>query len=100
MQRWFGEYSAALGFGALYLQNPRGISAATRSKQIELIRALNTRRQEVVGDPAIAARIQQYELAFRMQTEAPDLVDIDDFPMAFRHRYRWSRPGAGSGRYR
>jgi len=75
------------GSPVLYLQNPRGISAATRSKQIELIRALNTRRQEVIGDPTIAARIRQYELAYRMQTSVPELAELSSEPETVRQSY-------------
>ena len=77
----------AQGSPVLYLQNPRGISAATRSKQIELIRALNTRRQEVIGDPTIAARIRQYELAYRMQTSVPELAELSSEPETVRQSY-------------
>ena len=77
----------AQGSPVLYLKNPRGISAATRAKQIDLIRALNTRRQEAVADPAIAARIRQYELAFRMQTSVPELADLAREPESVRQAY-------------
>ena len=77
----------AQGAPVLYLKNPHGISAATRSKQIELIRALNTRRQEVIGDPTIAARIRQYELAYRMQTSVPELAELSSEPETVRQSY-------------
>ena len=77
----------AQGTPVLYLQNPRGISPATRAKQIELIGKLNQWRQEAVGDPAIAARIRQYELAFRMQTSVPELADLASEPESVRKAY-------------
>ena len=77
----------AQGAPVLYLKNPHGISAATRSKQIELIRALNTRRQEVIGDPVIAARIRQYELAYCMQTSVPELAELSSEPETVRQSY-------------
>ena len=77
----------AQGTPVLYLKNPHGISAATRSKQIELIRALNTRRQEVIGDPVIAARIRQYELAYCMQTSVPELAELSSEPETVRQSY-------------
>ena len=77
----------AQGTPVLYLKNPHGISAATRSKQIELIRALNTRRQGVIGDPTIAARIRQYELAYRMQTSVPELAELSSEPETVRQSY-------------
>ena len=77
----------AQGTPVLYLQNPRGISPATRAKQIELIGKLNQWRQEAVGDPAIAARIRQYELAYRMQTSVPELADLASEPESVRQAY-------------
>jgi len=45
---------------------------------MDVLAASNTRRAEIVRDPEIAARITQYEMAFRMQTSVPDLVDMND----------------------
>lgn len=49
-----------------------------RAKQIELINRMNRRRYDLLNDPEIMTRVKQYELAFRMQTEVPDLVDLSD----------------------
>lgn len=64
------------GDAILHLSNPPAITAAMQREDLDLIRALNARQLAESGDPAIAARIQAYELAFRMQAEAPQLIDI------------------------
>ena len=75
------------GEPVLYLKNPKGISSETRRDQIDLIRSLNERHQENVNDPEIAARIKQYELAYRMQTSVPELADLTREPQAARKAY-------------
>ncbi|MBI2424238.1 MAG: DUF1501 domain-containing protein [Candidatus Hydrogenedentes bacterium] len=64
----------------LYLANPGGCSPTTRRSMLDQIRALNQEKHEAVGDPEILTRIDQYELAFRMQTAVPELTDISDEP--------------------
>lgn len=59
----------------LFLSNPDSVSLAGRRKQLELIRLMNRRRFEQSGDPETLTRIRQYELAFRMQSRAPELID-------------------------
>ncbi len=68
------------GDPVLYLSNPPGVSAAARRRMLDGLSALNHKRQEAVGDPEIAARIAQYEMAFRMQTSVPELSDISREP--------------------
>ena len=64
----------------LYLNNPSGVSRAVKRGLLDDLGALNERRLEVMGDPEIATRISQYELAFRMQSSIPELTDIRDEP--------------------
>lgn len=64
----------------LFLSNPAGISKTTRGKIVNRISELNALRHEKVRDPEIEARIAQYEMAFRMQTAAPEIVDLRDEP--------------------
>lgn len=64
------------GDPVLYLSNPQGVSPATRRQMLDGLGELNQERLALVGDPEIAARIAQYEMAFRMQTSVPDLVDM------------------------
>jgi hypothetical protein len=68
------------GDPVLYLSNPSGIDAARRRDMLDDIQSLNALRREAVGDPEIDTRIAQYELAFRMQSSVPELVDISSEP--------------------
>ncbi len=60
----------------LNLSNPRGFDRARQADFTGAVRDLNSERLGAVGDPEIAARIAAYEMAFRMQTSAPELIDI------------------------
>jgi hypothetical protein len=62
----------------LYLPTPEGISDSTRRRMLDDIAELNKHNYAKAGDPEILTRIEQYELAFRMQTTVPDLTDISD----------------------
>jgi hypothetical protein len=60
----------------LYLSNPPGIDRPLRREMLEGIAGLNRLRQTEIGDPEIATRIAQYEMAFRMQASVPELTDL------------------------
>jgi uncharacterized protein (DUF1501 family) len=60
----------------LNVSSPRGVDARLQRDSLDLISALNNRRLETVGDPEIATRIASYEMAFRLQTSAPELMDL------------------------
>src|SRR6185295_10735659 len=60
----------------LYLSNPKGITTHSRRQLIDSMQELNRRQLGVIGDPDIATHIENYELAYRMQTSVPDLMDI------------------------
>jgi hypothetical protein len=60
----------------LYLSNPPGVNAQDRRRVLDGLARLNERQYATFGDPEIPTRIAQYEMAFRMQTSVPDLVDI------------------------
>ena len=64
------------GDPVLFLSNPEGMSRQNRGRTIERINALNRLKFEQVGDPEIEARIDAFQLAYRMQTSVPDLMDI------------------------
>ncbi|RIK84643.1 MAG: sulfatase [Planctomycetota bacterium] len=66
------------GEPVLFLRDPEGLSPATRRRWLDSLSKLNRRRYEVVGDPEIEARIAQYEMACRMQTSVPELIDFSD----------------------
>jgi hypothetical protein len=60
----------------LNVSNPAGVDARLQRDTIDLIRSLNERQLAQVGDPEIATRIANYEMAFRLQTSAPELMDL------------------------
>jgi len=64
------------GDPVLYLSNPPGVDATARRKMLDGIARLNGQNFQRSGDPEIQARISQYELAFRMQTSIPELMDV------------------------
>lgn len=64
------------GDPVLYLSNPAGISDKMQHQTLDLIKELNEKHLGVVGDPEIATRINSFEMASRMQTSAPELIDI------------------------
>lgn len=64
------------GDPVLYLANPPGIDAELQRDTLDAVKQLNQRHLAEVGDPEIATRINAYEMAYRMQTSAPELMDI------------------------
>jgi len=64
------------GDPVLYLSNPAGVDRRLRRRMLDGIAALNQQELAVSGDPEIATRIAQYEMAFRMQTSVPSLTDL------------------------
>ena len=79
----------------LYLGNPPGQSAADRRRVLDAVKGLNEKQLADVGDPEIAARIEQYELAYRMQTSVPDLTDLSKETRETLELYG-AKPGAAS----
>jgi len=64
------------GDPVLFLSNPPGQTRAERRRLLDTIQALNRSQLEEVGDPEIATRISQYEMAYRMQASVPELMDL------------------------
>jgi len=60
----------------LYLANPDGVSRAARRAQLDALAELDGAQSEATGDPEVAARVAQAELAFRMQASLPDVADV------------------------
>ena len=75
-----GVQFRGVGDPVLHLSNPQGMSAALRQSILGDINSLNRIKLRKVGDPEIATRIAQYELAYRMQTSVPALTDISNEP--------------------
>ena len=63
-----------------YVGNPNGVTRQQQRELIDSVNALNAMRNNVVQNPEIETRIAQYELAFRMQTSVPELLDFSDEP--------------------
>ena len=68
------------GDPVLFLSNPEGVDSSTRRRVLDDLAILNKQRHQLVGDPEIATRIAQYEMAYRMQTSVPELADTSDEP--------------------
>ena len=60
----------------LFVSNPKGIDDKVRRRLLDGVRDLNQLKLEAVGDPEINSRIQSYEMAYRMQTSVPELMDL------------------------
>jgi len=75
------------GDPVLYLSNPQGVDDAMQQDTLETINRLNARRLGVMGDPEIAARISAYEMAYRMQHVAPEVMDLAREPEHIREMY-------------
>eukprot|EP00913_Durusdinium_trenchii_P023301 g21879.t1 len=78
--RYQGIKFRSVGDPVLFLSNPEGVNRATRRRMLDDLAQLNRLRLNTVGDPEIATRITQYELAYRMQTSVPELTDISKEP--------------------
>jgi hypothetical protein len=78
--RYQGVKFRSSGDPVLFLSNPPGIDDAIRRRMLDDLARLNRIRLEEQGDPEIATRIAQYELAYRMQTSVPELTDVSREP--------------------
>ncbi len=78
--RYQGVKFRSSGDPVLYLSNPPGISQNTRRSVLDGLQQLNQVRAAAFGDPEIETRIAQYEMAYRMQTSVPSLMDFSGEP--------------------
>jgi len=74
--RYTGVALRSIGDPVLYIDNPPGVSREDRRGMLDALNRLNARTHERWGDPETLTRIAQYEMAFRMQSSVPDLVDF------------------------
>ncbi len=79
----------------LNLTSPKGFNATRQREFFDLVGDLNRKRLETTGDPEIATRLNAYEMAYRMQTSAPELMDISAEPQRVLDAYG-AKPGANS----
>jgi len=78
--RYQGVKFRSVGDPVLYLSNPPGLSDGTRRRFLDDLSRLNQLKLQEFGDPEIATRIAQYEMAYRMQTSVPELIDLSKEP--------------------
>jgi hypothetical protein len=83
------------GDPVLFLSNPKGQTPADRRRVLDAVKALNEAQLDAVGDPEIATRISQYEMAYRMQSSVPELMDLSGETQATLDLYG-ARPGRPS----
>lgn len=75
------------GDPVLYLSNPPGVDAAIQRESLDAINRLNRLKQQTVGDPEIATRVNSFEMAYRMQSSAPELMDLSQEPQTILDMY-------------
>ncbi len=83
------------GDPVLYLSNPRGIDHDLQRDSLDAVRKLNRMQLDSVGDPEIATRINSFEMAFRMQLSAPDVMQVANEPKHILEMYG-AEPGKPS----
>ncbi|MHB1561168.1 MAG: DUF1501 domain-containing protein [Isosphaeraceae bacterium] len=83
------------GDPVLYLSNPRGVDEGLQRESLDAVRSLNRMSLDRTGDPEIATRINSYEMAFRMQLSAPDVMQIANEPKPILEMYG-AEPGKPS----
>jgi hypothetical protein len=84
------------GEPVLYLTNPKGIDAETQRASLDTLQRLNSMTLSSIGDPETAARIQSYEMAFRLQSSAPELMNLSSEPKEVLEMYGIKDPNESS----
>ena len=82
-----GVQFRAKGEPVLFLSNPPGIGDGLQRESLDTLEKLNRKQLLGVGDPEIETRIASYEMAYRMQTSVPDLMDISKEPKSIHEMY-------------
>ncbi len=93
--RFQGVHFRSTGDPVLYVSNPKGVTADRQHDVVDAVQKLNRMQTSVLDDPEIATRVAQYEMAFRMQTSVPELMDISREPKTILDLYG-AQPGDGS----
>lgn len=83
------------GDPVLFVKNPPGMGAERRRQSLDALHDLNKMQSDLLRDPEIETRIAAYEMAYRMQTSVPDVMDISKEPPAVHERYG-TTPGRAS----
>ena len=90
-----GVQCRSTGDPILYTSNPEGVDSNLRKNTIEAINSINEKQYQEMGDPETQTRIAQYEMAYRMQTTVPDVMDISKEPK-YIHEMYGTEPGKAS----
>ncbi len=90
-----GVQCRSKGDPVLYVSNPKGMDRDTRRLSLAAIQAINESHADEYGHPETRTRISQYELAYRMQTSVPEVMDIKAEPSKLIEDYG-AEPGASS----
>jgi hypothetical protein len=90
-----GVMFRSVGDPVLYLSNPKGVDQQIQRDSLDVIKRLNQKHLDVVGDPEIATRINSFEMAYRMQSSAPELMDLTKEPKHILEMYG-AEPGKSS----
>jgi hypothetical protein len=93
--RFQGVNIRSKGDPVLYVGSPSGVTTERQHDVVDTVKSLNELQDKVVNDPEIATRIAQYEMAFRMQTSVPELMDVSKEPKQVLEMYG-AKPGDGS----
>ena len=93
--RYQGVQLRSTGDPVLYLGNPAGVTRERQGADIQAINALNAQHDALTGDPEIATRIAQYEMAFAMQASVPELMEVKNESPKTLELYG-CQPGDGS----
>lgn len=83
------------GDPVLFVSNPAGMGSERRRQSLDVLKDLNQMRYDVLQDPEIATRIAAYEMAYRMQTSVPEVMDISREPARIQEQYG-TTPGRAS----
>ena len=87
-----GVQCRSAGDPVLNISNPQGVSRDQRRAMLDTLNRLNRQSHDLFGDPETLTRIAQYEMAFRMQTAVPEVMDIEDEPAHIQEMYG-AQPG-------
>ncbi|HWC88076.1 MAG TPA: DUF1501 domain-containing protein [Pirellulales bacterium] len=93
--RFQGVEFRSVGDPVLYVSNPKGVDVQRQRDLVDAVEKLNRAENSLVDDPEIATRISQYEMAFRMQSSVPGLMDVHDEPQSILDLYG-TKGGDGS----
>ena len=93
--RFQGVEFNSFGDPVHYVRNPDGITNSQQRQLVDTVQAINRHRDETINNPEIATRIAAYEMAFRMQSSVPELMDVSGEPQHILDMYG-AQPGDGS----